>query len=160
MTCRSSRKRHKNRYVNSNEVLFDVSHWLFVLQVSALEAQISSLTSDNGALQLELSTTCHDLTEVRGDAAKYAESASETMSNYQRELAQHGKTMDELLTIKDQVSLVATCTEHDVPMVIHVMCTVIHLLLVLYVCYNYVLCTICLKVLLASNSAVIYPIMY
>ena len=71
--------------------------------MSALEAQISSLTSDKGALQLELSTTCHDLTEVRGDAAKYAESASETMSNYQRELSQHGKTMNELLAIKDQV---------------------------------------------------------
>ncbi|XP_064382187.1 nucleoprotein TPR-like isoform X2 [Halichondria panicea] len=74
-------------------------------QVSALEAQISSLTSDKGALQLELSTTCHDLTEVRGDAAKYAESASETMSNYQRELSQHGKTMNELLAIKDQLKV-------------------------------------------------------
>lgn len=61
------------------------------------------MTSKTSALQLELTAAREEATEARGDAAKYAESASETLSNYQRELAQHGKTMEELLTVKDQV---------------------------------------------------------
>ena len=73
--------------------------------MSELEAQITSLTSEKSALQLELSSAHEDLSVARADAERYAESAAETRSNYQRELAQHGKTMEELLALRDQVGV-------------------------------------------------------
>ncbi len=73
-------------------------------QVTELEASVHCLTAENATMQLEISSTHKLLTEARKDASQYAESASETLSNYQRELAQHGRTMEGLLAVKEEVS--------------------------------------------------------
>ncbi len=82
--------------------------WMCVIcdcvQVSELEARVQHLIVESTTFKLECSSTKKLLTETRKDVSKYAESAAETLSNYQRELAQHGRTMEDLLTVKEEVS--------------------------------------------------------
>lgn len=68
-------------------------------QVSALESSVSALTSD-------LSTSHEELGVARMDAKGYADSAAETQRLYQSELVQHGRSMEELLNLKEKVSRV------------------------------------------------------
>ena len=72
-------------------------------QVSDLESQLSLLESEKGALQLELSSVQEELQEARENVMVFTDSANEMRTLYQRELAQHGKSMESLLATKDQV---------------------------------------------------------
>ena len=64
---------------------------------------MSLLESDKGALQLELSSAQEELQEANQNVKIYTDSANEMQTLYQRELTQHGKSMELLLATKDQV---------------------------------------------------------
>ena len=68
-----------------------------------LESQISILESERDVLQIDLASSQEELKAARDDANSFAESMTETQTLYQQELVQHGKSMESLFTLKEQV---------------------------------------------------------
>ncbi len=78
------------------------NHFILI-QVADLEGQILVLESKKDALQLELTSSQKELEVARGDVRSFADSARDTQALYQHELMQHGKSMETLLSLKEQV---------------------------------------------------------
>ena len=68
-----------------------------------LEGQISSLESLRDTLQIELSSAQDEVVTARSDIKQFADSAAETQKLYQHELLQHGKSMEALFAVQEQV---------------------------------------------------------
>lgn len=73
------------------------------IQVADLEGQISCLETERSRLQSDLTSSQEGLEAAQDDAKKFAELATETQSVYQHELMQHGKSMESLFALKEQV---------------------------------------------------------
>ena len=79
-------------------------------QISELQSKVSSLESQRTSLQLELTSAQEELSAAREDAKRYAGQAATTQELYERELIEHGKTMEALLTAKEQVGIIFLVT--------------------------------------------------
>ena len=62
-----------------------------------------TLEREHSSLQSELSVSQEELTTAREDAKRYSEQAVETQEVYERELVNHGKSMEALCTVREQV---------------------------------------------------------
>ena len=72
-------------------------------KISDLETQLKESTERTGVLQLELETARLEVGVAKEDARKYSEQAAGTQEMYERELLQHGKSMESLHRVKDEV---------------------------------------------------------
>ena len=77
----------------------------FHCQISELQSKVSSLESERTSLQLELTSVQEELSTAREDARRYADQGATTQELYERELIEHGKTMEALLAAKEQVGV-------------------------------------------------------
>ena len=73
------------------------------MQVTQLQQQISAAESDNGNLQLELTSVKEELAGAQQDVKRYSEDATQTQELYQHELMQHSKSVQSLVEIKEKV---------------------------------------------------------
>lgn len=72
-------------------------------KISSLESQLNDTLEKVDGLQLELSHAQQEVGVVKEDARKYSEQAVATQELYERELLQHGKSMESLHRVKDEV---------------------------------------------------------
>ena len=64
---------------------------------------LSVLGTECSTLQSDLTATQEQLATAQGDAKRYSEQASETQAVYERELVNHGKSMQALCDLREQV---------------------------------------------------------
>ena len=72
-------------------------------KIADLETQLKEATERVDGLQLELETVRQEVGVAKEDARKYSEQATGTEETYERELLQHGKSMENLHRVKDEV---------------------------------------------------------
>ena len=70
-----------------------------------------TLETQHSLLQSELTVSQDELTTAREDARHYSEQAVETQEIYERELVNHGKSMESLCTVREQVCGLCVCCE-------------------------------------------------
>ena len=66
---------------------------------------LSVLGTECSTLQSDLTTTQEQLATAQEDAKRYSEQASETQAVYERELVNHGKSMQALCDLREQVGI-------------------------------------------------------
>ena len=71
--------------------------------MAELEGQIAVQGSSVSSLTSELANVRQELEVARKDTKTYSDSAVDIQSLYQSELVQHGRSMEELLTVKEKV---------------------------------------------------------
>ena len=76
---------------------------IFFVQISELELNLSVLGTECSTLQSDLTTTQEQLATAQEDAKRYSEQASEAQAVYERELVNHGKSMQALCDLREQV---------------------------------------------------------
>ena len=72
-------------------------------KISDLESMLSGALTQVEELQLELSSVQQDVGVAKEDARKFSEQAVSTQELYERELLQHGKSMENLHRVKEEV---------------------------------------------------------
>jgi len=70
---------------------------------------VANLRSENAAFRSQLTEAQEQLAVTKADFTRFADAAAETQGNYQRELTQHGKTMEQLLALKEEVRVLQYC---------------------------------------------------
>ena len=71
--------------------------------ITDLESQLSETKSHVDELQLDLSSAQQEVGVATEDTRKYSEQAASTQDLYERELLQHGKSMESLHRVKEEV---------------------------------------------------------
>ena len=66
---------------------------------------LSVLGNECSTLQSDLAATREELATAQGDAKRYSEQATETQAVYERELMNHGKSMQALCDLREQVGV-------------------------------------------------------
>ena len=72
-------------------------------KISSLESQLEEASAKIGELQLELDSARQEVGVAKDDVKKFSELSTATQELYERELLQHGKSMESLHRVKEEV---------------------------------------------------------
>ena len=72
-------------------------------KISSLETQLKEALDRIDGLQLELDSAQREVGVAKEDVRKFSEQATGTQEMYERELLQHGKSMESLHKVKEEV---------------------------------------------------------
>ena len=72
-------------------------------KIAELEQQLKEASDKVGVLQLELDSAQQEVGVAKEDARKFSEQVTAAQEMYERELLQHGKSMESLHGVKEEV---------------------------------------------------------